>query len=120
MTFREFWPAYLRAHRRRGTRIAHYAATALGLGGVALALFSRQPWIALAAIGLGYLIAVASHRLIEGRASLVRLNPIWGAIGDLRMCWLALRGGLAAELRRSHAIDRPAGVAPEGTAPARR
>lgn len=114
MTFREFWPGYLRAHQRRGTRVAHYLATTLGLGGVAIALTSQRPSIAIAAIILGYGIAVSSHHLFEGRGSLVLVNPVWGAMADLRMCWLALRGGLGAELQRHRARismdNEPAGA----------
>ena len=52
--------------------------------------------------------------------SLVLVNPVWGAIGDLRMCWLALRGRLAVELRRNQALDDPRGVKQGSAAPARR
>jgi hypothetical protein len=54
----------------------------------------------LADIFLGYGIALASHRLGDRSTSLVLVNPIWGAIADFRMCWLALTGGLSAELTR--------------------
>jgi hypothetical protein len=28
------------------------------------------------------------------------VNPLWGAVADLRMFWLALSGGLAREIDR--------------------
>jgi hypothetical protein len=31
---------------------------------------------------------------------LVTVNPVWGALADFKMCWLALTGGLGTELER--------------------
>ncbi len=98
MSFRQFWPHYLRAHRQRRTRIAHYAATILAFAAIAVAIFYRVPLIALGAIALSYAIALTSHHVFERNKSLVFVNPAWGAVADLKMCWLALTGGLAAEL----------------------
>lgn len=100
MRFREFWPAYLRAHSRSETRVAHYVATTIGLGGAAIAIGAASPGIGIAAVALAYAIAVSSHRIFEGGRSMVRVNPVWGALADLRMCWLALTGGLHRELER--------------------
>ena len=49
---------------------------------------------------LGYAIALAAHPLVDGSKSLVTVNPVWGALADFKMCWLALTGGLSAELAR--------------------
>jgi hypothetical protein len=98
ISFRKFWPLYLRAHQHRGTRIGHYYATAIALSAVALSITLQAIWLTILGIVLGYAIAVASHRLGEGSKSLVLVNPVWGAIADFKMCWLALTGGLAAEL----------------------
>lgn len=98
MTFREFWPHYLRAHRQPRTRVAHYVATILALSAIATAIYYQAPLIALGAVAFCYAIALASHRIFERNQSLVFVNPAWGALSDLKMCWLALTGGLAAEL----------------------
>ncbi len=98
MTFREFWPHYLRAHRQPRTRAAHYAATILAFMAIGIAVYYRVPLIALGAIAISYAIALTSHAVFERNKSLVLVNPAWGALSDLRMCWLALTGGLAAEL----------------------
>jgi hypothetical protein len=99
-SFREFWPLYLRAHQHRATRLGHYCATAIALSTVALSIALQALWLTIVGVVLGYAIALASHRLGEGSKSLVLINPVWGAIADFRMCWLALTGGLAAELAR--------------------
>jgi hypothetical protein len=98
MRFNEFWPLYLRAHQHRGTRIGHYCATALALSAVAASIALQSIWLTLLGITAGYGIALAAHRLGDGSRSLVMVNPVWGAIADFRMCWLALTGGLSAEL----------------------
>jgi len=110
--FRDFWPLYLQAHRHRGTRIGHYAATAIALSTIAASIALQAIWLTALGIVLGYAIALAAHRLVDGSTSLVTVNPIWGAVADFKMCWLALTGGLAAELAqhvgpsRDHAMGR--------------
>jgi hypothetical protein len=99
-SFKDFWPLYLQAHRHRGTRIGHYAATTIALGLVAASIAFQAIWLTALGIVLGYTVALAAHRLVDGSRSLVTVNPVWGAIADFKMCWLALTGGLAAELAR--------------------
>lgn len=112
MTFRQFWPHYLRAHRQPHTRVAHYIATVIAFSAIGAAVYYQVPLIALGAIGLSYGVALASHRFIERNRSLVFVNPSWGALADLKMCWLALTGGLAQELA-SH-VGRSAGARDHG------
>ena len=105
-SFKTFWPLYLRAHQKRGTRIAHYYATGIALTAVAASIALQSVWPTILGIVLGYAVAVASHRL-GGSKSLVLINPVWGAIADFRMCWLALTGGLAAEFEQHIGVLRP-------------
>ena len=112
ISFNDFWPLYLQAHRHRGTRIGHYAATTIALTMVAASIAFQAIWLTALGIVLGYTVALAAHRLVDGSRSLVAVNPVWGAIADFKMCWLALTGGLAAELARhvgpprDHAVGR--------------
>ena len=99
MQFREFWPRYLRAHSRPATRGVHYAATLLGCISSATAVIRLEPAFLLG-IPLAYALAIGAHRLFERNRSLVRVNPLWGAVADLRMFWLAMTGGLGRELRK--------------------
>jgi hypothetical protein len=110
MTFKKFWPRYLEAHSLPGTRSLHYFATVVGLISVVEAIVSRQP-LPLAGIGLGYAIAIGAHRFIELNRPMIRVNAFWGMVADARMCWLALTGGLRAE------IDASIGTCPTSEAP---
>ncbi len=97
MTFREFWPLYLQAHSQPATRAAHYLATIIGVGSAIVAAVTLQPgW--LLGIGIAYGVAIGAHAVIERNRSMIRVNPVWGAIADLRMFWLAATGGLAREI----------------------
>ncbi len=104
MPFTDYWPLYLRAHRRRATRVSHYAATTVGLSGSAVGLAMLDIIVFGVGIGCGYALAISSHWLFEGNRPLIAVNPVWGAVADLRMTWLAATGRLAPELMR-HGID---------------
>jgi hypothetical protein len=105
MTFQEFWPRYLKAHRLPGTRALHYFATIIGISASIDAIVTLQPLIFVIGVPLSYCIAIGSHRLIEGNQPLVRVNAAWGALADLRMCWLAIIGRLKAEFVKHGIVD---------------
>ena len=107
MPYRDFWVAYLDAHRKPATRGVHYLATATGIAGTALAIWLELLWLMAGGIVLGVVLAVSSHHLIEHNRPLIRVNPFYGALSDLRMCWLAMTGGLAADYARL-GLGRPA------------
>ncbi len=44
-SFRDFWPLYLQAHRHRGTRIGHYAATTIALAAIAASIALQEIWL---------------------------------------------------------------------------
>jgi hypothetical protein len=103
--FAEFWRRYLDAHRRPGTRAAHYAATALGIVSALAALYFGQVGFMLGGIALSYALAIGSHKFIENNRPLIRVNALYGAFADLKMCWLALTGGLSQEFERLGLTD---------------
>ncbi len=107
MTFRQFWPLYLKAHSHPKTRAVHYAATVIGVGSALVAAVTLQP-LYLLGIAVAYALAIGSHAVVENNHSMIRVNPVWGALADLRMFWMALTGGLKNE------IDRHAGWSERG------
>ncbi len=100
MPYRDFWVAYLDAHRDPRTRGMHYLATATGIAGTSVAIWLEFLWAMAGGIGVAVTMAVTSHWWIEHNRPLIRINPFYGAVSDLRMCWLALTGGLRAEYAR--------------------
>jgi hypothetical protein len=106
ITLQEFWPLYLRAHQRAATRGVHYTATVFGMLMAVVAALTLEPLIFVGGIGGSYLMAVGSHWILERNQPLIAVNPLWGAISDLRMFRMALTGELSAELAR-HGVNSP-------------
>lgn len=104
MRFHEFWPLYLASHANRGTRVAHYLATCIGIAGAVLAISPLAPWwMFWVGIGIAYGVAFTSHWTIEGNNPVTWNSPrltLLGMAADVRMCLTALAGGIGDELRR--------------------
>jgi hypothetical protein len=100
MSFSEFWPHYLRAHQRPGTRACHYAATVLGMGSSIVAAIVGEILFAVGGIAGAYCLAIGSHWVIEHNKPLIGVNPFYGAMADVKMCWLASTGRLRREFIR--------------------
>jgi ubiquinone/menaquinone biosynthesis C-methylase UbiE len=99
MTFREFWPLYLRAHRLPGTRLLHYFATAIGVMAAVEAVLAREPMILFAGAVFSYAIARVAHWLERDSQPRIRSSGLWSAAASIRMCWLAITGKLGPEMR---------------------
>ena len=101
MSYDEFWPVYLRAHSKEGTRVLHAVGTLAGSGLFigALAL-QRLDWL-IASVAAAYGLAWGSHFLIEGNRPATFGHPLWSVYSDLRMIFLMLSGGLEAELEKA-------------------
>jgi hypothetical protein len=96
--FRDFWPHYLREHRRPATRRLHYAGTALVVLVAAAAVASRD-WRLLVGVPLaGYGFAWFSHMVVERNRPATFTYPLWSLAADFRMSWLWATGRLDAEL----------------------
>jgi hypothetical protein len=102
--FDRFWPLYLSAHRRRGTRAAHYAGIVFGTAMAALAAASWEMWPLAVGVGGAFTVTVGSHWVFEGRRPLLAGNPLLAAAADIRMFLLAVAGRLAPEFAR-HGIE---------------
>ena len=96
-TYTAFWPVYLRAHARPGTRGLHYAGTSLALACLIGAI--HTPWLALAAPVIGYGFAWAGHFGVEGNRPATFGHPLWSLFSDLRMLALWATGRLGPHLR---------------------
>lgn len=88
------------------TRGAHYLATIVGAASAVAAASPAAPWwVMLGGIAAGYVLAFASHWLIEHNNPCVLRDSrimtfLLGAVADMRMCVMALSGRTTAEYRR--------------------
>ena len=94
MTFDEFYPTYLAAHRDPRTKLVHSAGLltglAVGLTGVAL----RRPSLVLGGLAIGYLPAFVSHWVFEKNQPKTFEHPALSFCGDFVMVYQFLTGGL--------------------------
>jgi hypothetical protein len=106
-TFEEFWPVYLFAHGRPGTRALHFAGTSLGLLLLgAAALLDRLVLLVWALAG-AYALAWVGHFVVERNRPATFRHPLWSLRSGFRMYGLIWRGKLGGELERL-------GIAPSG------
>ncbi|MFZ2006684.1 MAG: DUF962 domain-containing protein [Stellaceae bacterium] len=100
MTYREFWPRYLKAHADPRTRALHYVGSSAGI--VLLIAFAvTRDWRFLVAAPIaGYACAWLGHGVFEHNKPETFGHPLWSLFSDFRMLALFLTGRLSAELRR--------------------
>ena len=94
----EFWPAYLWHHRRPWTRRLHHLASWICIGGAVLALATGHAGLLPAGIAAGYLVAFASHWLVEHNRPLSFGRPIFAGICNWIMFALEITGRLDRHL----------------------
>ena len=99
-TFAEFWPYYLAAHSRRGTRIFHHVGLALAALSLLGAIVFLNWYLLIVALFFSYGPAWISHALIEGNRPATFRHPVWSLISDFRMVALMATGRLKRELDR--------------------
>ncbi|HEV3090321.1 MAG TPA: DUF962 domain-containing protein [Candidatus Cybelea sp.] len=94
MTFEEFYPEYLAAHRDSRTKLVHTAGL---LGGLALGvagILTRRPALIAGGVALGYLPAFASHWIFEKNQPKTLEHPGLSFLGDFVMVYQFLTGTL--------------------------
>lgn len=98
MSFQEFWPRYLEAHRDPRTRMLHVAGTLAGTAMVLAAVTLRKPWLAAAGLAAGYGPAWLSHALIERNRPETFRAPFASLAADFVMAYHVLRGTIDQQL----------------------
>ena len=99
-SFAEFWPYYVREHRRRATRFWHFCGTSLALAVLVFVAASGRWPLLLAAPVCGYAFAWLSHLLVEKNRPATFTYPLWSLWADFKMWLLIATGRMGAETRR--------------------
>lgn len=100
MTFAEFWPVYVRAHGRPGTRVSHLVGTLSGWMLVGAAIAERRWLWVLAAVLVAYGLAWLGHLLVEHNMPATFEHPLFSWWADQRMVFLMITGQMGQEVRR--------------------
>lgn len=100
-SYQEFWPFYLRQHRKPVTRALHYVGTTLALL-AAISFFRSGHWAYLVVMLVGsYGFAWVGHFGVEKNKPATFTYPLWSLFSDFRMYALWLSGGIGAELEKA-------------------
>ena len=97
-SFEEFWPAYLQAHSKPATRMAHYLGGLIAIGLLAAFIATSDPTFLFIAILTIYAFAWISHFAIQHNKPASFRHPLWSARSGCRMFGLWIVGRLKSEL----------------------
>ncbi len=101
ITYREFWPCYLREHARPTTRSIHFLGTVIATASLVAFIITGNPWLFAAVLLGGYGPAWFAHFLIEHNKPATFRHPIWSLVSDYRMAFVWLTGQLDRELLKA-------------------
>jgi hypothetical protein len=99
-TFEQFWDFYIGEHKKKATRLFHFAGTTAAVGCLAGGLLTRHRWLLLIAPICGYGPAWISHFFIEKNKPASFKYPLWSLQADFVMWWKTLTGQMQAEVER--------------------
>ena len=99
-TFEDFWPHYVRLHKKPETQWMHALATTSCVALLAAGVALRSPLLVVAAPLADYAIAQLSHRAFEKNATTPWKRQDWHTRAELRMLRLVVTGRMKAEVER--------------------
>ncbi len=99
-TFKEFWPSYVRAHRRRSTQALHLVGSFAALAW-AIVCINEGLWRFLPiALVLGYGPAWIGHYFFEGNRPATFSYARFSFIADWVMIFFILTGKMPEQIKR--------------------
>jgi len=106
-TLDEFWPYYVREHRKPLTRQLHFIGNTNLIFWLFWALSRRSIWLVIGGIVSSYMFAWTGHFVVERNIPATFRYPALSALADMKMYGLMLRGEMDAEVEKYASL--PAG-----------
>jgi len=100
-SFAEFWPHYVAEHSKPATRLLHLVGTAIAVGSVVYFILIGRWWLFPLALLPGYGMAWIAHFFIEKNKPATFRYPLWSFLGDYKMIWMMLTGGMGKQVERA-------------------
>jgi hypothetical protein len=100
-SFSQFWPFYVREHRRPINRALHFIGSTLVLALLALGIVSARWWLLALMPIAGYGFAWVGHFGFEKNRPATFKYPVYSLIGDWIMYGKILSGTMRAEVERA-------------------
>ena len=110
-TFDEFWPFYVREHKKKLTRQLHFVGTTEALACFAGGLITGRKLLLLAAPVAGYGPAWFSHFVIEKNRPATFKYPAWSLMADFVMWGKMIAGTMDTEVETVLAMEADERVA---------
>ncbi len=105
-TFEEFWPFYVKEHRKKATRLLHFIGTTSAMACVAGGLLTKRRFLLALAPIVGYGPAWIGHFFVEGNRPASFKYPLWSLRADLVMWSKMMRFQMSDEVERILRQDR--------------
>jgi hypothetical protein len=121
-SFEEFWPFYVKEHKKKSTRVLHFIGTTAAMACVAGGLLTKRRWLLAVAPVAGYSAAWVSHFFLEKNRPATFTYPLWSLKADLVMWSKMAMGKMDDEVARVLAADAAKGdpaPKPEASGPVR-
>ena len=99
--YSEFWPFYLQQHANRTCRGLHYVGTTIAIASLLACIATGNLWYLTVMVFGSYGFAWAGHFVFEKNRPATFQYPWWSLISDFRLYAVWIRGGAAAEFKKT-------------------
>jgi hypothetical protein len=105
-SFEEFWPFYVKEHRKKATRVLHFLGTTGAMACLAGGLFTKRRWLLALAPVVGYGGAWIGHFFVEKNKPATFAYPLWSLRADMVMWKKMVMRQMDAEVDKVLAQDQ--------------
>ncbi|MFN8413795.1 MAG: DUF962 domain-containing protein [Anaerolineales bacterium] len=99
-SLKQFWPGYVQAHSKAGTRWLHFIGNTNLFIWLGLSIINRSLFLVGFAVISSYMFAWIGHFFVERNIPITFRYPLKAAICDMVMYYKMWRGEMDAEIKK--------------------